>query len=94
MNEVIRSGMEVRFPVREGSMASGLNVNSTRYSYDGLWVTCANYGGSYALGNDERWAELRSRAGSPDGVVIESKSTWTSKKMLTRLFQSNMMVWR
>lgn len=58
LNEAIQSGKEVRFPVREGSMASGLKVERARYGYDGIWVTCVNYGGSYALGNDERWAEL------------------------------------
>jgi hypothetical protein len=63
LNEAIRSGKEVRFPVRECSMASGLRVERARYGWDGIWVTCARYCGSYALGNDERWAELLMLAG-------------------------------
>jgi len=63
LNETIRSGKEVRFPEREGSLASGKRVDHARYGYDGIWVTCANYGGSFALGNDERWAELLRVAG-------------------------------
>lgn len=62
-SQAIRDGREVRFPVRESSLASGRRVESARYGYDGLWVTCAAYGGSFCLGNDGRWAELLRIAG-------------------------------
>ena len=63
LNRAIRSGREVRFPVQDGSIASGKLVSGARYGYDGLWVECANYGGSFCLGNDGRWAELLTLAG-------------------------------
>lgn len=63
LNATLRSGREVRFPERPGSLTSGKRVDHTEYRYDGLWVTCANYGGSYAFGNDGRWAELLQIAG-------------------------------
>jgi len=63
LNAVIRSGREVRFPTRVGYMTSGLVVASARYGYDGLWVTCAGYGGSYSLANDSTWDELLKIAG-------------------------------
>lgn len=62
-NEALRAGKEVLFPVREGSLASGLVVKRARYGWDGLWVETANYGGSFALGNDERWSTLLMLAG-------------------------------
>jgi hypothetical protein len=62
-NEAIQASKKVRFPVREGSLTSGRKVERARYGWDGIWVECANYGGSYALGNDSRWAELLTIAG-------------------------------
>lgn len=63
LNAVIHSGREVRFPERAGFMTSGKRVESARYGYDGLWVTCASYGGSYMFANDSSWAELLMIAG-------------------------------
>lgn len=63
LNAAIAEGRDVRFPIRAGSLASGKAVDSVRYSSDGLWVTCKNYGGSFSLGNDSRWAELLKIAG-------------------------------
>ncbi len=63
LNSAIRGGREVRFPVRESSLSSGQRVASARYGYDGLWVTCEGYGGSFCLANDTRWEELLGIAG-------------------------------
>ena len=63
-NAAVRRGADVRLPAREGSLAGGQSVVSARFSdYDGLWITCANYGGSFCLGNDSRWAEVLQLAG-------------------------------
>lgn len=62
LNDALRS-REVRMPVRDGHMMSGRRVASARYGYDGIWVSCADYGGTYAFGNDYQWAELLRLAG-------------------------------
>ena len=63
LNEAIRGGVEVRFPVRADSLASGLRVKSASYGHDGLWVQTVAYGGSYCLANDARWSGLLEIAG-------------------------------
>lgn len=64
LNEVLRA-RPVIYPAREGHMMSGYRVASARFGLDGLWVTCANYGGSYAFANDEGWDFLLRLAGVP-----------------------------
>lgn len=63
-NAAIGRGVEVRLPnVGNGSLLLGQRVARARFGYDGLWIECANYGGSFAYGNDSDWADLLSRAG-------------------------------
>ena len=63
-NQALRSGREVRMPKRDdGSLNLGQRIEGARYAWDGLWVSCANFGGSFALGNDSRWADLLKAAG-------------------------------
>jgi hypothetical protein len=59
----IRGGKVITIPNRAGSLMSGKVVDSVRYGADGLWVTMKNYGGSFTLGNDERWGEIVRLAG-------------------------------
>ena len=63
VNAALQAGTVVTVPVREGSQMSGKTVASVRNGYDGIWVTMKNYGGSYALANDERWGEIVTLAG-------------------------------
>lgn len=65
-NAAVRAGADVRLPKRnDGSLCLGQRVASARYGFDGLWIECANYGGSFAYGNDGRWADLLAQAGIP-----------------------------
>ena len=64
LNAVLRA-RPVVYPVREGHMMSGYRIESARYGWDGLWVNCANYGGSYAFANDESWDFVLRLAGVP-----------------------------
>lgn len=58
VNAVLRSGVELRIPVREGSLMSGKVVDHVLNCHDGIWVYMKNHGGCFALANDGRWDEI------------------------------------
>jgi len=68
LNAALPGGAIVCLPTKEenpnqGANSAGKRVVSARFGHDGMWVETANYGGSFAFGNDCAWERLLRVAG-------------------------------